>query len=211
MSKNIFIMGDSYSTFGGYIPEGYACYYGIGRENVAQVSEMGKTWWGLLAKEMDYNVVMNDSYSGSTVCTSVRDGQPITAAFVKRLDKYIEEGFFEKNPIDTFFVFGGTNDNWLGRPMGETLYEGWNEENLKCILPAFCYLLDRLTKQKNIGRVVVIFNTALKPVLVDGVKEACERLGADYIQLSNIEKDFGHPNETGMAQIAQQLGEFLSK
>ena len=97
MSKNIFIMGDSYSTFGGYIPEGYACYYGVGRENVAYVSEMGKTWWGLLAKEMDYNIVMNDSYSGSTVCTSVRDGQPITAAFVKRLDKYIEEGFFEKN------------------------------------------------------------------------------------------------------------------
>ncbi len=211
MSKNIFIMGDSYSTFKGYIPEGYACYYGAGRENFAEVSEMGKTWWGLLAKEMDYNIVMNDSYSGSTVCTSVRETQSITAAFVKRIDKYIEEGFFEKNPIDTFLVFGGTNDNWLGRPMGETMYEGWDEENLKCILPAFCYLIDRLTKQKNIGRVVVIFNTALKPVLVDGVKEACERLGADYIQLEGIEKDFGHPNETGMAQIAEQLKAFLSK
>ena len=81
----------------------------------------------------------------------------------------------------------------------------------KCILPAFCYLIDRLTKQKNIGKVVVIFNTALKPALVDGVIEACERLGAEYIKLADIAKDCGHPNETGMAQIADQLEAFLTK
>ena len=211
MSKSIFIIGDSYSTYKGYIPEGYSCYYGAGRENVANVSEVDKTWWRLLAKKMDYHIVMNDSYSGSTVSTSVRPTQPITAAFVKRLDKYIAEGFFDSNPIDTFFVFGGTNDNWLGVPLGETVYEEWSEEQLKCVLPAFCYLLDRLKKQKNIGRVVVILNTNFKEGLVTGVTEACERLGADLVQLVDIDKEFGHPSETGMAQIAEQLGAFLSK
>ena len=33
MKNNVFIMGDSYSTYKGYIPEGYHFYYGDERKD----------------------------------------------------------------------------------------------------------------------------------------------------------------------------------
>ena len=46
----VFILGDSYSTFDGYIPQGYAPYYGEW-ENPTDVRAAEQTWWHLLVKE----------------------------------------------------------------------------------------------------------------------------------------------------------------
>ncbi len=48
MLKNIVIFGDSYSTYEGCIPEGYATYYSkIGCADGPSVTKMDKeeTWW----------------------------------------------------------------------------------------------------------------------------------------------------------------------
>ncbi len=34
------------------------------------------------------------------------------------MKNYIENGYFNKNKIDTIFVFGGTNDGWANSPLG---------------------------------------------------------------------------------------------
>ena len=39
-NKKIFILGDSYSTYEGYVPEGYAIYYGPNSERDAKVSDV---------------------------------------------------------------------------------------------------------------------------------------------------------------------------
>ena len=63
---NVVIFGDSYSTFSGYVPDGYICYYGseLCKTDVTIVEE---TWWHQLIEETNANLLLNDSWSGSTI------------------------------------------------------------------------------------------------------------------------------------------------
>ena len=60
--ENVLIYGDSYSTFKGYIAEGNIHYYP--RLDLTRVEE---TWWHRLITEKGYNLIENNSWSGSTV------------------------------------------------------------------------------------------------------------------------------------------------
>ena len=80
---------------------------------------------------------------------------------------------------------------------------GVGEDDLKYVLPAFCYLIN---KAKNVvGRLLIILNTGLKDEITDGFAAACENYGVAYLRLENIDKQKGHPTELGMRQIAEQV------
>lgn len=202
-NKNIFIIGDSYSTYKGYIPEGYSCYYSDERTDAPIIKGVEKTWWKILAKENDLNIVFNDSYSGSTICNTVREVFTIESSFVSRIDKYIAQDFFAKNSIDTILIFGGTNDSWIDSPIGNVKYQNQTAEDLKSVLPAFCYLAENA--KKVIQNVIAIINTDLKPEITEGIMAACQNYGIKYVILKDIDKENGHPTELGMKQIAEQV------
>ena len=67
--KTLSILGDSYSTFAGYIPEGQATYYPR-PEAVPDVLRVEDTWWHQLAASRGMRILANDSYSGSTMCAT---------------------------------------------------------------------------------------------------------------------------------------------
>lgn len=207
--NNIFIMGDSYSTYEGYIPEGYLFYYSDGRKDSPIVKGVEKTWWKIFSNKNNLNIVFNDSFSGSTICNTVRESLSVESSFVNRIDKYISEKFFIENKIDTMFIFGGTNDSWIDAPVGKLKYSDWTAEDLKCVLPAFCYLIDRA--KKTVEDVIVIINTDLKQEITTGFVEACEKNEIKYICLKEIDKENGHPTELGMKQISEQVTECLHK
>ena len=51
--NNVLIFGDSYSTFDGYIPKGYATYYSSIFREETDVRAVEDTWWYPLIKEPD--------------------------------------------------------------------------------------------------------------------------------------------------------------
>lgn len=206
--KNIFIMGDSYSTYKGYIPSGYHSYYSDEREQAPIVKGVEKTWWNILSNEKNFNIILNDSFSGSTICNTVREAITVESSFVSRVDKYIAENFFAENKIDKVFIFGGTNDSWIGAPIGELKCSDWTADDLKYVLPSFCYLIDRV--KKVVENIVVIINTGLKEEITNGFIEACKKFEVKYLCLKEIDKENGHPTERGMRQIANQVIEFLN-
>jgi hypothetical protein len=99
--NNVFIIGDSYSTYKGYIPEGNHFFYSDEKTENPIIKGVEKTWWSILANENNLNIVMNDSFSGSTICNTVREELTVESSFVSRIDKYIEKNFFEENKINT--------------------------------------------------------------------------------------------------------------
>ena len=101
---NILIIGDSYSTFEGCVPNGNSVWY-FSNENLEQTDVCNKeqTWWWQLLNETDSKLILNESFSGSTVCNTERPTIPHTS-FVYRLNNLIEGGFFKENQIDTVFV-----------------------------------------------------------------------------------------------------------
>ena len=99
--KNVLIFGDSYSTYEGHIPEGYACYYcSEGREAGPTVTKMQleETWWKQVIKGMDGNLLQNNSWSGSTIGYTGYAGDCSTSSsFIFRFRQLKEQGFFQKN------------------------------------------------------------------------------------------------------------------
>lgn len=207
--NNIFIMGDSYSTYEGYIPEGYNFYYSDERKENPIVRGVEKTWWQMLAKENNLNIILNDSFSGSTICNTVRKTHSVESSFVSRIDKYIEEKFFSRNIINTMFIFGGSNDSWINAPIGNLKYSDFTVDELKCVLPAFCYLISRA--REFVENVIVIINSGLKEEITNGFIEACEKSKIRYLYLKEIEKENGHPTEKGMKQISKQVMECIEE
>ncbi len=206
--KNIMIFGDSYSTFAGCIPEGYAAYYTGKRAEAPDVSSADKTWWGLLVKETGVNLVRNDSWSGSTIGYTGYSGKDTsgTSSFIYRLEKLSEEGFFEKNEIDTVFVFGGTNDSWSDAPLGEEMTEGFKREDLYNVLPAIGYFFAKLRETLPNAKIYGICNSGIKAEIVGAIKTACEKNQAKAIVLTDaVDKISGHPTEKGMADIEGQV------
>ncbi len=209
MKKNVFIMGDSYSTYKGYIPEGYHSFYSDERKTNPIVKGVEKTWWNILANENNLNTVLNDSFSGSTICNTVREALSVESSFVSRIDKYMSEKFFDRNKINTMLIFGGTNDSWINAPIGNLKYSDWTVDELKCVLPAFCYLID--SAKKVVEDVIVIINTDLKQEITEGFVEACKKNEVRCLCLKEIDKENGHPTELGMKQISEQVAECLQE
>ena len=210
--KNMLIIGDSYSTFAGYIPEEYAVYYtGEWGTDVRRVEE---TWWHNFVTRHGINLSLNDSWSGSTVCYTGRNSPEYgyRSSFVNRMHLMIEDGFFEREKIDTVVIFGATNDSWLDTtPKGELMLDGWREEDLYSTLPAIAYMLAKLKEILPDGNIIYLINTELQDCISEAVKAASDHFGTSYVELSDIDKSEGHPTVLGMRQIADQLTEAIGK
>lgn len=205
---NVFILGDSYSTFKGYIPEGYAVYYSENSTDFG-VDRVENTWWMSLINETASTLVHNNSWSGSTIGYTGYSGDCTNSSFITRFEQLLEQGWFEENKIDTFFVFGGTNDSWSNAPLGEMMLEGWSREDLFSVLPAIGYIAHRLKTALTDTRVIFIINTDIKTEIQEGIKKACEHFVVEYIALKDISKIEGHPTKEGMTQIKDQILSYL--
>lgn len=206
--KNFSILGDSYSTYQGWIPEGYLSWYKNNGKNeeTNNVKSVTNTWWWQLSKETKMNLLFNSSFSGSTICNTTYGGKDGSeSSFVTRMKKDLGEGRFLECKPDIIFIFGGTNDSWANSPVGELKYENWISEDLKKILPAFCYMLDYLKLWNPQARIINITNTDLGSTITNGMKTACEYYGIENLLLKNIEKESGHPNIAGMNAIKEQI------
>lgn len=209
---NVFILGDSYSTFENYIPEGYSVYYTSVPITDTDVERVEQTWWYQLMEETESNLLMNNSYSGTTICHTGYDGEDCSdKSFIARMDKLISEGYFVDNTVDTFLLFGGTNDSWANSPIGDLKYHDWSNDDLYATLPAFCYLLHNLRTKVTDTRVICIINTDLKTDIKEGFLSACDKFGVEIIILRDINKISGHPTILGMKQIREQVLVYLKK
>ena len=205
--KNVMIFGDSYSTYKGYIPEGYAVYYSGNRTTPPDVSDVSKTWWHQVVSENGENLVQNNSWSGSTICYTGYGctDRSESSSFIYRFNKLVKEGFFKENRIDKIYVFGGTNDNWCQAPVGQLQFSDWTKDSLYFVLPALCCFLDRIKTELPDTEIVVIINSGFRKRVFEGYKKACEHYGVKHIILQNVDKVNGHPTEQGMTDIKNQV------
>lgn len=207
---NVLILGDSYSTFKGFNPNGYAYWYpqGGSSNSDTDVKEVSETWWYQLINETRSKLILNDSYSGSTVCSTERESMPGTH-FNLRADRMISNGFFNENKIDTIFIFGGTNDSWIDSPIGNIKYGQITEDDIRMILPAFSALISKLRSASPHSRIIPLINCDLKPEVADGFEQICRHYGLTYVKFEVLDKLSGHPSRRGMEQIKSALVNLL--
>ena len=212
MKKNVFIIGDSYSTFKGYIPEIYAAYYSEEGRPETDVRKVEQTWWHQVFEKKGLNLVLNNSWSGSTIGHTRYNGVDCskTSSFIFRLRQLIENRFFEENEIHTAFMFGGTNDSWCDAPLGEPKFGDWEERDLFSVLPAICYTLYLMRQTMPHANIYCPINTDLKPEIVACMKAACEQYNITPITFDKIDKNADHPTIQGMKDIADGVMNVLN-
>ena len=209
-SKSISILGDSYSTFQGYLqPDTNAVWYWDNVEAMnTDVHYVRETWWHQFIKKNGYRLCVNNSFSGSTICYSGYKtvGPDFTdysdRAFVTRLDKL--------GCPDIIFVFGGTNDSWAGSPIGEYKYNGWTREDLFSFRPAMACLLEKMIDHYPNVKIYFLLNDDLRDEIDESVKTICSHYEVDLIELVDIHKINGHPSVKGMRQICEQIEAYIS-
>lgn len=201
------ILGDSYSTFAGAIPEGYNTWYPCGEGITNDVKKIEQTWWYGLFDGANNILLHNESFSGSTVCNTVRPGHTVEDSFINRFDKLVRDGFFAKNQVDTVIVFGATNDSYIDCPIGEVQFKNFTEDDLLKVLPACGYLAKRISEAAPDARICWLINTELKDEIVSGIIETAEHFGEEYIRFLELDKQWGHPSIKGMVQIADKVKE----
>lgn len=186
------ILGDSYSTFKGWNPEGYAIWYGPGRGN--DVQKVEDTWWHRLIENNALELELNNSWSGSTICNTGHNGADYSdRSFVTRSTSLGD------NP-DIIYVFGGTNDDWVGAPLGDE-----NGTDLYSVRPAVKKMLRNIRSTYPDAVCLVIINTEMKADVEKSIVDACVAEDVPYVKLKAIDKQNGHPSVSGMEAIATQV------
>ena len=203
MASNIVIFGDSYSTFENYVPEGYEVYYTEEGNLETDVTKVTQTWWYQVITEGNMNLILNNSWSGSTICYTGYNNIDCSnsSSFIYRFYELLEKDFFSKTKIDTVLIFGGTNDSWADAPLGELKYENWEKQDLYFVLPAIAYYFKLLKENLPNTDIYCMINTELKPEISAGMKAVCEKYGINTITFEEIDKNYGHPTIKGMQDI----------
>ena len=203
-AQKISILGDSYSTFEGYVTPAYnEVWYRPAGTKGNDVNSVDQTWWKLLCDKYGYTLDTNNSYSGSTVsCTGYRKNDYSDRTFVSRA--------YNLGDPDIIFVFGGTNDCWIPAPLGEYKYQDWTKQDLYAFKPSFAYLLHKLTMLYPDKKIYNILNCDLGEDIPEAVKRICERYGVENIVLTGIDKQRSHPSKLGMRQICEQVQKAIS-
>ncbi len=207
---NIFILGDSYSTFKGFIPEEFATYYSFNKSADNDVNHIDQTWWKQILDSTESELIRNCSFSGTTICHTGYGGEDCKhKSFVARIEKLISKDFFNKNKINTLFIFGGTNDSWANSPIGELNFGEKTEKELYSVLPAVCRLFEITKSACPDTRIIVLINDILKDEITNGLIKACKYYSLECLLLKNIDKQSGHPSVLGMKQISEQIMNIL--
>lgn len=203
--KSVSILGDSYSTFEGFMEPSTneLWYYKKPNVNSTDVNDVKQTWWHQFITNNGYKLEKNNSYSGSTVCnTGYRANDYSGRSFITRMR--------DLGSPDILIIFGGTNDAWAGSPLGEFDWSGSSQGDINSFRPALCYMLTYLKDRHPNSEIIYLINDGLNEEVTSSIKEACTHYDIPFVELHDIEKKSGHPNIRGMQQIAEQLTEAMA-
>lgn len=197
------ILGDSYSTFEGYLtPDTNAVWYWNHEWDCTDVRNVRQTWWHQLLRDTGMRLCVNNSFSGATICHTGYDQADYSdRSFCTRLTNL--------GSPDIILVFGATNDEWAHAPIGEYKYADWTREDLYKFRPAMAYLLCHLIDHYPNVKLYFILNDILSSDINESVLAVCQHYQVPVIRLESIDKQCGHPNVLGMQQIAQQVEKAL--
>lgn len=216
------IMGDSYSTYKGWIDAGVD--FGGGGYEYPQpkydLTSVDDTWWKQFEQRSGCRLEQNNSISGTCMSYISLNGSGTTktVSFANRVTKM--------RGADLFIIEGGTNDFSGGRTVytkaadesingqkivGEYMWDGFEADmpQYRFVRPTVAYLIWYLQHKYPGCTVVFMANNSIPEEGKESFRNICQHYGVPYYEMHDIAKVNGHPVKAGMASIADQLTEAL--
>ncbi len=141
------VVGDSISTYEGWIPEGFNGFY---PEN-GELTDASQLWWQRLLKDTGMELCANNSSAGST-CAGDSDKEDIQSGCSSfRLSYTVGK---QGRLPDIIIVYMGTNDLLESVPIGDNDGTALVEEGeIDNFSDAYCMMLDKLESEYPIARI----------------------------------------------------------
>lgn len=220
--KTVSILGDSISTYQGWIPEGYACFYPDPDNDIKDVTQ---TWWMQVIQNTGMQLLVNGSWSASAVCGDSRAENSSAGCSSRRIvDLMGNTGMVP----DVILVYMGANDFFNSIPLGTfsgtavqrtdhyiwDFTEGYELmlQKLQAVYPTsriYCMTLieanssDHPRVNAN-GNTIEDYNSRIKQVAAaHGISVIdVHDCGMEVYELSRFTSDGTHPNREGAARMA---------
>ena len=132
-NKYFSILGDSISTLDGYSQPKNAVFYDMLSKVYSGVYGFSDTWWGQVIERLGGKLLVNHSWSGSTVCRHPGYEIPSYGCSDERTSALDKDGVFP----DVILVFMGINDWGMGFPLKDN--RGLQSERENCGLFSVAY------------------------------------------------------------------------
>ena len=223
--KTVSILGDSITTYQGWIPEGYACFYPDADNDIKDVTQ---TWWMQVIQNTGMRLLVNGSYSASAVCGDSRAEDSSAGCSNRRI---VDLMGADGTVPDVILVFMGVNDFFhsitLGKFSGTPSYrtdhyiwdftEGYELmlQKLQAVYPTsriYCMTLleansgDHPRVNGN-GNTIADYNSRIRQVAAaHGVPVIdVHNCGMEVYELNRYTSDGVHPNREGASKIASYV------
>ena len=209
------VLGDSISTYEGYIPDGYKAFYPNGNVNA-----VNKTWWKQLESALNLKLDTNNSYKGSFVINNESND---TISFINRCTNL--------GTPDIIIIYAGTNDYLNNKTFGSVAaLNDYSTSDLSIFANAYCYMIQQITTKypkakifcmgltcSQNNNIVQTSNNISLQEFNKIISDACRLFNTHYIETSlaftnkatTINMIDGtnkvHPNYNGMTAIANYL------
>lgn len=209
------VLGNSISTYKGYIPSSYKYF----SKYVPSNFDVEDTWWMRFKNLSGFELYSNASWSGSTV---VNDGASNKDSYFTSEKRLAELG--SKGNPDYIVVLGGTNDWGQNKELGDFPLK--DSFNMGTFRGAYSYLIKRICELYPDATIVCCSILPRKGYdapnkkgwyIRDGnlsIETIASRYDCVYVNLDGcgLQEDFGkytmdglHPNELGMELIANEI------
>jgi len=220
-NKYFSILGDSVSTFEGYSEPEDAVFYDVSKKLESDILTCTDTWWGRVVEALGGKLLVNNSFSGSTVSFNPLYEIPSYSCSDERTRSLGKDGVLP----DVIMVYMGANDRGYGVKIDGGNGDSDKPETFKT---AYCLMLEKL--RKNYPDAEIWCMTLPKgkcearsdfkyPVCIDGqhISEFCdaimccgEKYGCRVIDLYNLIDSYDaidgfHPSLDGMRTIADAV------
>ena len=226
---SVSVLGDSISTYQGYIPDGYACFYPEANNDVKDVTQ---TWWMQVLYNTGMRLAANGSYSASTVCGDSKDEHSSAGCSDRRINDL--KGPYGTSP-DIILVYMGANDFFRAMELGkfdgvptgrgEKYYVNFSEayelmlQKLLRTYPAsriYCMTLTEANsgdhpRVNEKGNTIADFNSRIKAIAAAyGIPVIdVHNCGMEVYELNHYTSDGTHPNKEGSTKMANYVTSVL--
>ena len=208
------ILGDSYSSYEGYVhPDSNDVYpyHNIGLTGVEQM------WWAQVADSTGWILERNNSFSGALMCNYDYVDYYGQYSFIHRMD--------DLGHPDVIFIFGATNDACAHDDdgpivsLGDYIYSDWTEEQLCDFRPALAYLFNHLKTRYPKAKLYFLLDMNLgtggvtearRAEFLSSIHRITHHYDVDCIDLTGIHKSQWHPNAEGHKDIANQVLDYIT-
>ena len=225
--KVISILGDSISTFAGYIPiaDGFSLAHRARYPQSNLLTDVNETWWMQVLTALNTKLGINDSWAGSRVINTMSgnsgdQGEKAAMASLTRIQNLGSNG-----TPDVILFYGGTNDIGALMPLGafdpasapteaDLISTKWNN-----VADAYVAAILRMQYYYPNAEIIAMLPTYTSSYYTNSELEQynavfaaiCEHYGVTYVDLRNCGittanlPDGIHPDATGMDYITEAV------